>query len=334
MPLGIYTSRDCKGAFAEQTTYDTALADSANLIEIDCAMEDIQPDPNKVDLPSVHGSRNKLQGDVSTDFYQVLGGVSWALDVRPDIIDHLCFAFSQKVVEEATGAKKKTFTFPATQPDFTNASDGYTATIFDLDPVAAHSLKVKNAISSHLKFAIKANGYLSVLIDWVGMGNAAASTFTGTLTRVTGARYHASNRARFTLNFGGGPVALTFAEIEFDLKQTIVGIGQNGSGGYQSYGITERSGMFNVKALKDDNLLTARSNISADTAISWNLGWGNATPGSVNGDLDLACSGKLYSAKKLKEDVLWAQLAGEILPATSSASLFTLIMANNTLRGW
>lgn len=334
MPIDVYSSRDKRYGLAEQTTWGTATADAAAFIELDCEQFIIPVTPNIRESPQVHASRMGRQGDVQMDTYQSLPEFSLSMDAKLKSVDHLLYAFFQSVVEVGTGTMKKTFSFPTTQPDFTAASAGYTATVIERDPVAAHSLKVKNCIAKSLTLSVAANGRAKVVVGMVGLGYPATSTPSGTWTRTAYEYLHAANAARFRLNFGAGMVNLTMKSFELALTQEVVGVGQDGAGNFTTYGILSRAGTFKMQCVKDANLLTARTNLATGVVVGGEIGWGNATPGTTDGDFNAAFNGKLVNAPYDNEDLLGVAIEGRVLGADDGTATPTIIMANSILRSW
>lgn len=332
--MDVYSNRDKRYGLAEQTVWGTPTADAANVIELDCEHLVLPVVPNLRESPQVHASRVGLQGDVQADTYQATPEFSLSMDAKQKSVDHLLYAFFQQVTEAATTPFSKTFTFPTTQPDFSTASAGYTATIFERDPVAAHSLKVKNAIAKSLAISVSANGRAKVVAGMVGLGYPATSTPSGTWTRTAYEYFHAANVARFRVNFGAGVVSLVMKSLELSLSQEVIGVGQDGSGNFVTWGILSRAGTFKMQCVKDANILTARTNLAAGTAVSCNVSWGNASPGTVDGDFDLSFAGKLTNAPYDNEDLLGVTIEGRVLAADASTAPVTIIMANATDRGW
>lgn len=338
MTIDVYANRDKRYGIAEQTVKGTATADAANVIELDCEHFTLPMAPNLRESPQVHASRVGLQGDVQGDSYQVMPEFTLAMDAKQKSVDQLLHAFFQKVVEGASTPYSKTFTWPPTQPDFTAianaASEGHLLTVFERDPVAAHSLKAKDCIAKTLNISVAASGRAKVTAGLIGLSYPVTSTPSGTWTRTAYEYFHAANVARFRVNFGAGVVNLVMKSMELALTQEVVGVGQDGSGGWLTFGILNRGGTFKMQCVKDANLLTARTNLAAGTAVSCNVSWGNASPGTVDGDFDLSFNGKLTNAPVDNEDLLGMTLEGRILAADTSTAAVTIIMANATDRGW
>lgn len=334
MALDVYSSRDKRYGLAEQTVWGTATADAAAFTELDCEHVVLPVVPNLRESPQVHASRAAFGNDLVPDPYQVTPEFSLVMDAKQKTVDHLFYAYFQSVVEVGTGTMKKTFTTPATQPDFSTGNAGWTGTIIERYPVAAHSLKVKNCIAKSLTISVPANGRMKVTAAMIGMGVPATSTPSGTWTRANFEYWHAANRARFTMDLGGGVVPLAFKNIEIVLTQEVVGVGQDGAGNFQTWGIVSRAGTYKVDCVYDANILTARTALAAGTLIPINLGWGNVTPGTTDGDFDFAAQSKLTNASPDNQDLLGVTLEGKLFVPSGGTTIATLIMANSTLRSW
>lgn len=338
MAIDVYSNRDKRYGMAEQGVWNTAMIDSVNVIELDCEHFTLPIDPTIRESPQVHASRLGRQGDVQVDTYLTMPEFSLTMDLKMQSVDHLIHSYFQKVVEGASTPFSKTFTLLATQPDFTviasGASEGHLMTIWERDPVSAHSMKVKNCIAKSLTISIAANGRTKVVAGMVGMGYPVTSTPSGVWTRTPYQYLHAANRALFTMNFGGGAVNLTMKSCEIALTQEVVGVGQDGAGNYATFGIVSRAGTFKMQVLKDANYLAARTALAAGTEVANRVGFGNATPGTVDGDFDMAFNGKLTKAPYDNEDLLGVTIEGRLLGRDDGTGTPIITMANAVDRGW
>ena len=148
--------------------------------------------------------------------------------------------------------------------------------------------------------------------------------------------FHFEDIDRFTIDFGGGAQAVVpTGDTEIKLAGDVMGVGADGSGNFQNFAyLYNRVLEFSLVINRDAQVVTAKTNWAAGTAITVNFGWGNATPGTDDGDLDFAFTGKIDKVEENNDDVSGAIISGKILAPIAATAPITIIMANGLDRTW
>jgi len=322
---------DKKYTIAEQSVFGTAEADSAAGIELDIEPVSINPDIKVREHPGVHGARWRQAADLQTDMKGAIPSFTLAGPAR-NPIDHLLHAFFQSVTEGATTPFDKTFVLHSTQPDF-SVSAGHFLTLIE-HKGAAESWKVGSSICSSLNLTLSVGELLQFSAEMMGMGSVTSnSSPSGTYTRSQGNKWHFEDLDIFTVDFGAGAQALTLTGFDISLTQELTPVGPDGSGSYQTFHLSQKLGTFKLNTLEDVNTVTAMTNASADTAVTARIGWGNATPGTDDGDFDIQFTGKIENVVPGNDDLRQTEISGRIA-ATGATSPITIVMANAVDRTW
>lgn len=281
--------REMRFGWARQSVYGTAEIDSVAVTEVDCEPFNVNRDVKMIEVAGSHGTREKAETQIIPLAKGCVPMFTVEQVVKKLELAHMLAAFYQNVVEGATTPFDKTYTFNATQPDF-EADAGFFYTWMVRDPVAAKSIKVKDCIIKSLSISIVGGEPVKATAEWVGLGlptitNTPSGTWT--VNPNTGLFYR-EDIDRVTVDFGSGAVNFRLVEAEINLTRDVVGIGQDGSGQNQVVHLANPNHTVTLKVVKDDDWETTRTNHAAGTAIDINLGFGHATPGTDDGDFDIA----------------------------------------------
>jgi hypothetical protein len=281
--------REQKFGFAEQTVYGTAEADSAAFMEVDCEPLVVNRDVKLIEVQGAHGYRDRHANNIIVTGKACLPSFTVTTPIKREDLAIYLAAFFQAVTEGATTPFSKTFTLHQTQPDFLSSA-GYFYTWIARDVAASKSVKVKDCILRALTLKIAGGAEPAMLTaEWVGRGLAAVNANpSGTWTPNANTNiYLREDIDRVTVNFGAGAISFHLVEAELSFSRDIVGVGQDGSGQYRLVHTTNPIGNAKIKVVKDSDWETVRTNHAAGTAIDFNLGFGNVSPGTVAGDLDI-----------------------------------------------
>lgn len=340
MALSIYVPDDFVVGIAEQTTYGTVIADAGAFDQL------------KVDKPT-------LEADVKDRSDLSSRGVRWqdVLDMKKDEVgsnpklklpEHivrkkqlavLLYSLFQYVVEAGTTPYGKTFTFHDTQPDFT-ANAGKFLTAILKAPVASKSLKLADLIALSLTLKCSPGGLLTVACDLVGRGALVTnSNPSGTWTVAAAASttamdfYPFEKIDRYTLDFGS-PISPAVGAWELTLNHTLTPVGQS-AGSCQSFAISKNGGTFKGSYIWNSDTHALFTNHPLGTACAIRIGWGNATPGTVDGDLDIAPYGVLEKVELNAADAMMVdatfKLGGSI---SGTKEPCTIVLADATDKTW
>jgi len=329
-----------------QSVFGTAELDSVDLITANNGAE-LQSEhfslKNALNVrkdPAANGTRFMHDGNVLVDTNESMPEFPIVIPtVRQEFLDLLLAAFFQNVVEDALSPFGKTFDIPVDgavqQPDFSSDA-GFFYTVFSRHPTASRSRKAADSICQQLTISCEPSGKISFSCDMVARGAIdGTSDPSGTWTRFNSAGFHYANADRQTIDFGAGAQTVALKNAwTIVLSQTLMKCGQD-NGEFENYGITERGGTFNIPIQDDVNTMTAFVNAAAGTAIDINIGYGNASPGTDDGDFDIAIHGKLTEDVERDYDgVMSAVLVGELYGLDKDTSPATIIIANDIDRGF
>jgi len=341
VPIVTYSQKDKRYGFAEQPIWGTAVADAGAFQEIDCEASEIKADVKYRETPGAHATRNMTYGDIGADQKGALPKLSISGEAKFDEVDYFMHAFFQNVVEGAITPFSKTFTLPSTQPDLTAiatiAAAGQLLTLIERFPAASTSKMIKDVISNSITLSCAPGERLKFTSELVGRGiTTFNSNPSGTWTRAAAEYWHWEDLDRFTINWGAGAQTLVpVGPIEITLGCDVVGVGQDGAGNAQAlHALFNRALTFSLTFNRDAQAGSAKTNWGAGTAITCNIGWGNASPGTVDGDLDITFTGKIETVEDTNEDILGTTIAGRIIAPDATTAPLTIIMANAIDRTW
>ena len=334
----IFTAKDKQYGFAEQSTFGTAEIDGAAVVLVDTEHFNIEPDIKYRVRENSVATRNQTDGDVVVDVKGSSPSFTSANLAKLTELDFFLYAHFQNVVEALTPFGK-TFTFPATQPDL-SADAGFFATWFERYQASTTSWKVLDAISKQLTISGEPGDdqRLKVSQEWMSRGvpsDSFTSNPSGTWTRSSNQFFYIDDIARATIDFGAGAVGVSLTgSFEVVLTQDVIPVGQDGSGSFENFAIVNRVNTFKITILKGAASETAFANWKAGTAIDVNLGWGNVTPGTDSGDLDITYHGKIEKCVVNNGDVQGVEITGTILALTRTSEPITILIANGIDRSW
>lgn len=319
------STRDKTAIIIEQTAFDTVEADAAAGIQLDCEALDIDLDSKVRDNFGESGNRFLVAEDLQTDGKGSMPVVNLNCPAR-NSLDQFLAGYFQDVTEGAPSPMDKTFIYGATVPDF-KADAGFFFTIID-NAGAAISDKIKSAICKALTLTIPLDDMMRISSEWVGVGQAVASTPAGTYTREQDNKFHWHDMSRVTIDFGAGAQAvIPVGDIVFGFTQDVIGHDPAG-GSFQNVVLTNRRGTLSIPIEKDANAMSAKVNAYGDTLITVNVGFGNVVPGTDEGDFDISATYKIEKVNDDNNDVLGSVIQGRLVGNP------TIIFANGILRNW
>lgn len=330
----------------QQTDWGTAEIDSVDLTSANNGAElnsdhfNLKNALNVRDEPEANGTRFQHDSDVLVDTNESTPEFNIVIPtIRKDYMDLFLASYFQNVVEGATTPFDKTFTIPVVgetqQPDFASNA-GYFFTVFSRHPTDSRSRKLPDCITATLTISCEPSGKITFSSDMFGRGAIdPTSNPSGTWTKPTSAGFHYGNADRKTVNFGAGVQTVNFKNAwTIVLSQTLRMCGQD-AGQIEQFGITNRGGTFNIPIQDDANVMTAFVNAAIGTPLDINIGYGNVSPGTDDGDFDIAIHGKLTEDVMRDYDgIMSAALVGKLTGLDKDTSFATIIMANAIDRDW
>jgi len=321
--------------FAVQGGFTTAAADASACYEVACEDTEIISDVLQVEIAGSHGSRIPKEGNFEYHSRGSMPTLNISGPAKQDELDHFLYAAVQGVSEGGTTPYAKTFTWPSTQPDF-QSNAGYWLTWFERDPAASKTTKIHSAISQSMTLSIERGKPLWVNQDWIAKALPSyVANPSGTWTISDYDVWEFEDIDRCTLNFGSGAVSFHVESFQFTLSYDVTPIGPDGSGGYTVYGLKYNPPEWKLTVVKDADFHTALTNWSTNVPVDGRIGWGNATAGSVDADLDIVWHGKINDTVKAHDDIMKGEFSGYCLEAPGGTTApFTIVMANDTDRTW
>jgi hypothetical protein len=320
---------------AQQAAWGTAIADNVAFTQLDVEHTEVKKDPKVEENPQSTGARVMRDASRIVHTNELMPTISLSGLVFPSNIDLFLAAIFQNVSEGATTPFAKTFTFPDTIPAFA-ADAGYFFTIIEQDPAASKSTKLVDAICSKLSLTGEAGGFLKYSAEFVGRGLPSdVANPSGTWTRGDESEILAvASIDRMTIN-PGSSASYHLKSFELTKEQAVIPIGQDGSGNHASVSLGQPQLSLSMTLVKDADwhaLLTAKD---AGTIGVVNIGWGNATPGTVDNDFDITARLQIQSAEKDHSEVMYGKIGGQLLEADDGATEpLTIVMANAVDRAW
>ncbi len=341
MALVVSTTREKKLCLAEQSTFGTAIADSAPMILFGGEPASIDRDVKVRNVPISAGSRNPSKDEIITHQSMAAPKVSLSGPAKHKELDLFIYALVQNVSEAATTPFAKTFTFGDTQPDFT-VNAGFFMTVGEYSPANnSAGTKINDCIASRLKVSCEPGELVMFECDLVGRGTPASSfNPTGTLTQTASTfwEWAASTYGMARLSFDNGvsydlsPAGTV--EIEFNQDVTPVSIDAT-AGTFETFAITNPTATFRAKILNAGDAYRLFADYGDNTLLEFNWGWGHATPGTNSGDLDFAFTGKIVNMTDPSEDLHVLDLEVQLCANTGTSNNHcTIVLANAEDRSW
>ena len=333
----VQTPREKRYGWAMQSVFGTAEIDAIAVTEIDCEPFEVNRDVKEFIVNGAHGSRQQNVGDVVVQQKQVMPSATIELYLKREELAAYLALLTQNVSEGITPQFAKTHTFLATQPDF-QANAGYFITLFERDIEASKSIAVKDMIVKAMTISLTGDEPVKASIELVGLGatdDTANPTGTWTQNGLSNLFYRSDlDICQVTLTAGAKNFHLH--ELELSFSREVVGVGNDGAGGYAVYGLTQPENKFKLTVAKGPDWSSVLSDHAAGTEIDVRVGWGNASPGTDIGDLDFAIHGKLdgpEGAVKSHDELIYGVMTGRMLKASATESI-TIIHADGVDATW
>lgn len=337
MAKTVISPKEKQYGLLEQATWGTAIAESSSILKIDTAGLTIDPDVKIRESNQSHGTRRPYVGELVAHVNRSAPLISIpSVEAKQGLLDYFLHLLFQNVTEGAVTPYSKTFTILDTQPDFT-ANAGMFATFWEKFGSSSTSRRAIDVICKSITLSCAPGEPLMVSAELIGRGAVQESvTLTETWTRPADSFWYWEQIDRATanvvsernLNLQGFEITLTHAALPY---------GNDGSGDFETFGITNWELTFKLK-IGENTADNIRQELQvawkAGTNGSYRIGWGNAAPGTDDGDLDFAWTGRITKITSHLEDILGFDVEGKILTTVTTSSPITIIMANAIDRSW
>lgn len=326
-----------KFGYSPQVAFGTVIADSGAFTEVDCEPIVVNRDIKQIEVVGSHGSREVHENNIVVVGKESLPSFTTDMIVKKEELADLLAAFFQNVVEGESTPFDKTFTMLSSQPDFL-ADAGYWYTWIVWDPVASRSVAVKDCIMKSLTFTLPNDGPAKISAEWIGLGQPNVnSNPSGTWTpNAPSNLFWRGDIDRASIDFGSGATSFHLSEFELALSREIMGVGQDGSGQFRFYHLAKPNHTFKMKIVKDTDFDDVLSNQLAGTAIDINVSWGNVSPGTDDGDLDIAAHAIIdgpAGAEYEYDDPMTGMVSGK-LARSETDEICTVVMADDVDKSW
>jgi len=334
--MTIYTSLDEQWCFAEQTTWGTAVADSAAGLGILTEGFGVNSEINFRNPPRARAQRYNTLADMQADqkgvVYQTEGMNTPATLTQLDV---LLYGLMQSVTESSGTPFEKTLIFPQTQPDFSNNA-GEFFTMWNAQQVASTDAKLHDAIISELTLtcAPDANeGELWVAPVFMGLNHSDVANYSGTITYPSLA---AANQYYFydviTVTLGGDACILGDGGVTMTLRNNARKIGQ-ASGIPQNFALPRYEAELTFNILWDGTARNLMADAKAGTTVAFVLTWGSS---GVSGHLSFTGSAKINNAVNIIHAIEGNFVDVNLTAGGTFGSTepFQVVMSNAVDRGW
>jgi len=339
MAMTIYTSSDEQWCFAEQVTWGTAIAPSTAGIGlltesfgVDSAINFNNPNIARAQR---YSGLTDLKQDQKGIVYQTEG---MNLPALTDNFDFFLYGLFQRVSEGAPSARIKSFSFPQTQPDFTdNAGKFYT--LWNVQPVGSTDKQLYDAIVSELVLscAPESNeGILWVAPTFVGRYHSDTQNYSGTITYPTPSSV---NQKYFydlaTIEIDDTAVIIGDAGFTLTLRNNAQRIGVDTANNvFNSFVLPRYDVELNLQILWDATARTVMANAKAGTSMKIELFW--ETSQNTNGALIIVVNGKCQNAVDLEHAIEGNFVTLNIVGGGTfdSTKPCRIEVTNYTNRGW
>lgn len=329
--------RDMRFAIAQQAALGTAVPDAQDYVELDCEPFEVNYNVKQIVFNSSHGKRYKTDNDIITHQKGVMPSFTISGTANHDSIDYFINAFTQNVTETGVSPYVKTFTMHESQPNFNGISAitevGQLLTIILRDPVGGKSVKCADCIAKGLTLTWAQGEPLKYSAEFVSKDAPSfSSTPSGVWTNVTsGDLYYFEDIT--IVKIAGTDYHLN--SFELALTQEVLPVGQDGSGNFADYAITNRELGFTIKIVKDEDFEALLTAWTGNNAVDIDLKIGT---GSTDGDIAFDLHGKFNAdtgVQKVYDELMHGEVSG-ILTETADKVTDPLVitLANDNDRTW
>ena len=336
MAISVYTSTDEKFAFAEQTTWGTAVGDSAAKIGILTEGFGVDNTINFRAPSRAKAQRYNMAADMIADtkgvVYQTNGLNTPALK---DQLDYFLYGVMQNVTESSGTPYQKTFTFAQTQPDF-SVNGGEFFTLFGQQQVASVSQKMYDAIISELTLTCAPgteDGAMMAAPVFMARGHSDTANPSGTITYPDQAStdffyFHDIK----TAHYNASDLILGENGITITIRNGAVRLGQD-TGMPQTFALPRYEVEIQVHALWDAGTRAAIAAAEAGTSNTFEFEWGTA---GSDGHLEFTGTAKLQNAVNLEHALEGNFVTLNMVCAGTYGSTepFQVVLSNATDRSW
>ena len=331
-----FSFKDKAIGIQDETTFGTEASLSGAYDQLDMEPSAVQMDVQYEESENANSVRHQLATDVDVNADQALPVLPLNGNAKKLDLHRFLAAWFQACSETGSAPYKKEHLLPLTgamQPDF-EANAGYFYSLVGKSPQANSSILIKDAICKVLGFSLEGRGRLQVASEWIGRGvpdHTAAPT--GTWGIKANDFYRHGRLSTVKIDLGAGDLDVVCKGFSLNLNADVEGVGHD-TGNYETLYIGNRKMDFSFTFGYGANSPTAFAALKAGTIVTVKLGWGNTTPGTVDGDLYFEFTAKCREVVDDNEGYLGTQLTGQVVGSDISSNPISIILADNQLRGY
>jgi len=322
----------------EQGGWTTAGGDASTYIELDCADTEFVPDVKLLETGAAYGGRTKRDGNIYVHEKGAMPTITLEGIAKRDEIDQFIYGACQYVVEESGNAPyKKTHTLHTTNPDFA-ANAGQKFTIIERMEASSDSFKGRSFVCKRLTLTWNAGEPLRYSAEMVGQGAIECDANPSGTWSVTEANYMFTtdiDRIKIKAE-GGSSVDFNMESYELVIEHDVVGVGQDGNGGFQTIAMVNRNVTFKMKVVHDTDWDAFITNYKANKYWDIHLGVGSSEYGAVEGDFNIDMHCKItVPPTKSHDAILAGEISGECLDANGgTTAALTIITGSGVSHDW
>jgi hypothetical protein len=336
MAIVAITRPAMKYAFAEQSTWGTAIADDQAMHGLHVEKIDINSQFNYLNPLYAEGQRYKNYENIQANQKGKMFTCEFETPALLDQLDFFLYSLIQNVTESnpAGSVYKKIYTLHSSQPDF-SSNGGKFFTLWNVQGISSNSQKLNDLILDKLTLtcAPDANsGILTANCSCVARQSSDSANPSGTITYPSLGASYQYHFEDMTVKIGGTDVVIGAGGITVELENNPQKIGAANST-FASFVLTEYTAKITIEALWDTTICTAISNAKAGTEMTLDISWGSSdTSGYLLFDAN--------QAKVMNESVLQSADEGNFtkfefeIGGKSGAAPITITMCNENDRSW
>lgn len=345
----IYEGKEVRIGYSPQAqnTFGTRRIDANLFTEVNAEIVEMTRDIKTHELTTSSGTKQPVYADRTSNTsgsipsFVVTGPFSYYEG------DHSLNAFFQAVKERDAAPFRKEFTPFSTSPDFTAAAEGHYLTWIKRFPKASASWAAEGCIAASLKLECERDGFLISETGWRAHGALEldanpSGTWERGLTAVGGTDgqptsygmlfFNDLDTITVTINTAT-PVVPTLKKFSITAAREVQGVGPNGSGSFNNWGMSQISGTMELTMLKDDLTESLLHSHETDDYIQFNANWGAAVATAL-GELEIIATGKITDITIGEDGLLETVVTADLLAADSSSDMLNVKVANNIDRAW
>lgn len=342
MAIAVKTKNDLKILMGEQSTWGTALTAAANFnmaTPVFGSVLDVDPtsidNDVKIRLPnrSNTGLRTLDRRNIQHDYKGSSPKITLSGDAKYNDLAQLLYAVMQNVSEGALTPFEKTFTFPATQPDFTAGGGWFGSIIVEDDSASSVNKLIRDVICRKLTLTCDPEsnqGRAQISAEMIGRGaptlNLAQAS--GTNTAAPQEFYYFHDIKVFTGN--GSTLAPVSIKIEIENNARPISVDGTTLGDFKTYALGSYTVKATLRVLYEANARAIQAVQGTTVDHSWVLSWGTV---STDGYLNFVLQAQPGPAPDVNEDekTIDFNLTGIV---SGGVGPLTVVMADGIDRAW